>query len=37
MFMYKVDNEIGLKLVMPSDAQDVFNMIDRNRNIFENG
>ena len=31
MFTYKVDEEIGLKLVMPSDAQDVFNMIDRNR------
>ena len=27
MFTYKVDEEIGLKLVMPSDAQDVFDMI----------
>ena len=31
MFTYKVNNEISLKLVMPSDAQDVFDMIDRNR------
>ena len=31
MFTYKVDEEIGLKLVMPSDAQDVFDMIDCNR------
>lgn len=31
MFTYKVDNEIRLKLVMPSDAQDIFNIIDRNR------
>ena len=31
IFTYKVDQEIVLKLVMPSDAQDVFDMIDNNR------
>ena len=34
MFTYKVDHEISLKLVMPSDAQDVFDMIDCNQDHF---
>ena len=31
VFMYKVNEEIALKLVMPNDAEEVFEMIERNR------
>lgn len=31
MFFYKVDEEIQLKLIMPSDAEELFALIDRSR------
>jgi len=37
MFFVEVDNEIKLALTMPKYAQDIFKLIDSNRDFYLNG